>query len=129
MDFAKVALDLVPLGSRPSLVELRAEIAATLQRIVTQSIESHRRENLPAEIVQISGDVKRSKIEVERWKAALEQERFEFKKIVAGHLEFLTAVENWIEWCEGNGSHDERETLWANVKASWDKYRLLKAAG
>lgn len=128
IDFAKVALDLVPVGSRPSLVELREEIAETLQRVVSHEIETHRRESLPAEIVQISGDVKRSKSEVERWKAALEQERFEFKKVVAGHLEFLSAVENWIEWIEGNGGHDDREALWANVKESWDKFRRLKAA-
>lgn len=125
--FDELAMRLIPPGSRPAVTALRAEIAAAARRIVSESVDAFLREKLPGEIARLDAEVREKHAEVTRRLAALERERREFKRVVAGHLELLTAVERWIEWCGGNGTHDEQSRLWANVKAAWERYRKLRA--
>lgn len=98
------------------------------RRVVHEEIRQYRENQLPDEIRRIDAEVKKNKADADKRLAALERERKEFQRIVAGHLELLSAVESWIEWCEGRGETERQPQLWARVKTAWKKYCSLRVS-
>lgn len=134
--YTDLAMDIVPLGRRPMVVDLRTQIAHAIEVEVKMALVQQEREALPEKVRLLELETQRRAKEhvdqVRRDAAAhqenvtkLEQERIAFRAIVAGHCELLKAVEAWLEWCEGHGDIEERATRWCRVKAAMTKYRSL----
>lgn len=136
--YAELALKIVPLGSRPTVIDLREQIAAAVEAEVTSAQEAQRRNSLADEVRVLEASIrqraanlaateKQAGASIGSARSALESERAAFRRIVAGHCDLLKAIEAWLEWCDGGGDIDEQNARWQAVKATWTRYRSLKA--
>ena len=111
------ALGLCPPGSSgQSVVDLRLRIAEAIEQAVTAAVDAYRISQMPEELRRLKQRL-----------ADFETERQQFKLVVSGHLSLLTAVEKWLEYCDGKGEHDDRDQLWLALRTAWGQYRT--AAG
>jgi hypothetical protein len=114
--YEEIALEIVPIGYRPSsVIQLREEIAEVIEKTVEREVRSL----LPIALTL-------AKKEVDEKLQSLKRGEAEFKKIALNHLRLLTAVEKWLAWtCDAEGGVFDQKELWDEVKAAWLEYKSL----
>jgi hypothetical protein len=143
MNYTAMALEVVPIGSHPSVVTLREEIAKILESTVKAATDQQREKEFP-ELATVRVDMGKKNKELEEWRAKLKEYEDEQKKRVARNeedhkkrttaldqrekvLKDLTdAFDDYMRWMDGEGEVDENSKRFEALRTAYKTYKEKK---